>query len=192
MGTGGAISTWSSSRSLRPRGTGGLLLRGGSRLPRPFLLSTIFHRFFHPDRRRMEMTGFEPVTSGVQNRRSPAELHPLGRCLLELFPSLFPPLSSIQVPLVGGQCMAATTKQFPILRPVILGVPILVIDRQGNQAGHGMDTAPPPLLTLVPRPPDRSPSDVLGNPPLNSASGNLACQPPSNVFPMLKLKLASR
>ncbi len=41
-----------------------------------FLRSTIFHHFFRPERRRVEMTGFEPVTSALQTRRSPTELHP--------------------------------------------------------------------------------------------------------------------
>ena len=38
---------------------------------RPFLCCQYTHPFA-----RLEMTGFEPVTSGLQNRRSPTELHP--------------------------------------------------------------------------------------------------------------------
>lgn len=36
--------------------------------------------FFFLPRAQMEMTGFEPVTSGLQNRRSPTELHPRVAC----------------------------------------------------------------------------------------------------------------
>jgi hypothetical protein len=88
--------------------------------------------------------------------------------------------------------MATTTKQLQIVRPTILGVPILVVHRQGNQTSHGRDTAPSTLLALVARTLDQPPPDMLGNPPLASATGNLACQPLPNVFPTLKLKLASQ
>src|SRR5262249_40358702 len=40
-------------------------------------LSTLFYRFFRLIVSRcLEMRGFEPLTSGLQNRRSPTELHP--------------------------------------------------------------------------------------------------------------------
>jgi hypothetical protein len=59
----------------------------------------------------VEMRGFEPLTSYVQGRRSPTELHPLLFLNLSHPLAISSALSLVQLPKVGSESMTPTTQQ---------------------------------------------------------------------------------